>query len=165
MKSFINYTIRAAVMFATLLLILCLTGQRKASWDKIIIAIGVGSVVLGLFFYLLEEKYFPIRKKKLLKKLVEIFGAELIDDSRAKFKIGSFDVVAEIEFTLSLNQFAVQGELIGFHIPQSQIDTSMLKRPLSHDEDSIYDMPTYRIYQTNGWGLKLAKRRLEKNLS
>ena len=151
-------------MFGLMFLVLYITDQVKIEiWESFLVII-IGSSTLGAFYYLIENKYFPFRRKQMLKKVTRIFQAEPLSESQAKFKIGKYDVIIDINFILSLNKYAANGEVVSFHIPKNQLTDDKLTRPLSQIEEQLNGKPTYRIYQTNGMGLKLAKRRIDKRL-
>lgn len=151
-------------MLGFMLLVLYITDQVKIEiWESLFVIL-IGSSALGAFFYLIEDKYFPFRRKQILEKVIRIFQSEPISESQAKFKIGKYDVIIDISFILSLNKYAANGEVISFHIPRNQLTNEKLIRPLSQIEEQLNGKPTYRIYQTNGIGLKLAKRRIDKRL-
>ncbi|KAA3624204.1 MAG: hypothetical protein DWQ02_23365 [Bacteroidetes bacterium] len=152
-------------MFGLIYITLSITGQADTEiWESILVLLTC-SIILGGFFYLIEDKWFPIRKKKMLKKVVQIFQAEPLSESQAKFKAGKYDVIIDITFVLRLSQYAPNGEVITFHVPRNQLNDKKLARPLSKIEEQLNNKPTYRIYRTNGMGLKLAKRRIEKRLT
>lgn len=161
MKTFTKWNIRAGIFFVLMILMLLMTGQVKVGPMDLVIIFLVGTVFLGTFFYLIEDKYFPFRKKQVLNKIVRIFNAEPVSDSQAKFKVGNYDITVDIDFILSLNKYAANGEVVSFHIPRSQLKNEQLNRPLSQIEEQLNGTPTFRIYQTNGMGLKLAKKRID----
>lgn len=164
MKTFIKWTKRAGIMFGLMFLVLYITEQVKIEiWESFLLFL-LGSSALGAFFYLIEDKYFPFRRKQMLKKVTQIFQAEPLSESQAKFRTGRYDVFIDISFILSLNKYAANGEVISFHIPKNQLTDNKLTTPLSQIEEQLNGEPTYRIYQTNGMGLKLAKRRIDKRL-
>ena len=164
MKQFFDWTIKAGSMFSLIFLFLYFTGQSDIGLWEAILVLVVCSVLLGVFFYLLEVKYFPIRKKQLMKKVIRIFDAHQISETQAKFKKGRYEIIVNIDFILRMSQYSQSGEVISFHVPRNQLGPMKLKRPLSQIEDKLNGKLTYRIYQTNGMGLKLAKKRIEKSL-
>ena len=164
MKAFTKWNIRTGILFGIMILILFVTGQVKVDFFDLVIIFLSGTISLGSFMYLVEVKYIPFRRKQVLKKILRIFDAEPVSDSQAKFKIGNYDLTVYVEFILSLNNYAANGEVISFHVPRIQLKQGELNRPLSQIEEILNGKRTFRIYQTNGMGLKLAKRRIEKNL-
>ena len=164
MKTFAKWNIRTGIFFGIMILILFITGQVKVEfWDLVVIFL-IGTISLGTFMWLVEDKYLPFRRKQVLKKILRIFEAEPVSDSQAKFKSGNYDITIDIDFILSLNNYAANGEVISFHVPRTQLKHEKLNRSLSKIEEVLDGRQTFRIYQTNGMGLKLAKRRIEKNL-
>ena len=164
MKTFTKWNIRTGIFFGIMILILFITGQVKVDFFDLVITFLIGTISLGTFMWLVEDKYYPIRRKQVLKKILRIFEAEPVSESQAKFKIGNYDITIDIDFILSLNKYAANGEVISFHVPRTQLKHGELNRPLSQIEEVLDGRQTFRIYQTNGMGLKLAKRRIEKNL-
>lgn len=147
-----------------MILILFITGQVKVGILDLVAIFAIGTISLGTFMWLVEVKYFPFRRKQVLKKILQIFEAEPISDSQAKFKISNYDITVDIKFILSLNKYAANGEIISFHVPRTQLNNGELNRPLSQIEEVLDGRETFRIYQTNGMGLKLAKRRINEKL-
>jgi hypothetical protein len=164
MKTFTKWNIRTGIFFGIMILILLVTGQVKVGFLDLVGIFLIGTISLGAFMYLIEDKYFPFRRKQVLKKVLRIFNAEHVSDSQAKFKVGNYDLTVEIDFILSLNKYTANGEVISFHVPRVQLKQEQLNRPLSQIEAELNGKPTFRIYQTNGIGLKLAKKRIEKRL-
>ena len=164
MKNFIKCTIRAGRIFGIVFLIQYITNQVKVEiWESFLLFF-IGSSTFGALFYLIDYKYFPLQKKQLLKKVTQIFQAEPLSESQAKFKIGKYDVTIDISYIQSLNKYAANVEVISFYIPKNQLTDDKLTHPLSQKEQHLNGIPTYRIYQTNEIGLKLAKQRIYKIL-
>ena len=161
MKTFTKWFINAGIMLGVLALFLYITGQTDLGIVQAILALLVGSLILGGAFYWMEEKYFPRRQKKMLDKVVRIFNAKVISPSQATFKVGEHDFIVDITFNLSLSEYEAQGEVITFYVPQNQLRAAQLKRPLSQVKTQLNGQSTYQVYQTNSWGLKLAKRRID----
>ena len=164
MKTFTKWNIRTAIFFGIMILLLFITGQIKIDFWNLVMTYLIGTFSLGTFMWLVEDKYFPFRRKKILKKILRIFEAEPVSDSQAKFKIGNYNITVEIDFIISLNKYARNGEVISFHVPRTQLKQGTLHRPLTQIEEVLDGKQTFRIYQTKGMGLKLAKKRIEKNL-
>ncbi|MCB0761289.1 MAG: hypothetical protein KDC12_07160 [Flavobacteriales bacterium] len=139
-----------------------MAGQVKVGVSRLAAIVLFGAIGLGFFFYLIETKFVPFRRKQILKKVIKVFDARVLSDSRAEFGVGGNTVIVDIHFALSLNTYSVQGEVISFHVPKDSVDSLELPKPLTRIEASLDHMPTYRIYQTNGMGLKLAKRRIDR---
>ena len=165
MKTFLKWIARGGIFLAGIVLILYITGQVKVGFSQILLILAIGATAFGVFFYLIEEKYFPYRKKQVMRKVLKLFDAQELGDARAQFKVGNIDVIADVRFVLSLSQYSIQGEIVSFHIPRNSIGAIQLTRPLSQIEESISGQTTYRIYQTYGIGLKLAKRRIDKRFA
>lgn len=165
MKIFTKWNLRTGIFFGVMILVLFVTGQVKVDFLELIGIYLFGTVSLGTFMYLIEDKYFPFRRKQVLQKILRIFNAEPVSDSQAKYKVGNYDIIVDIDFILSLNKYAANGEVISFHIPRNQLKNNQLNRLLSQVEERLNGMPTFRIYQTNGMGFKLAKKRIETNLN
>jgi hypothetical protein len=164
MKTFIKWSVRASGFFGLLFLVLHFSGQLKFEiWQSIIVFLS-GSLFLGCFFYLIEDKIIPIQKKRVLKKAVEIFNAEPLSESQATFKIDSYDITIDVGFILSLNIFKANGEVVAFYLSKKQLQNQKLKGSLSNIEETLNGEPMCKIYQTNSMGLKLAKRRIEEVL-
>lgn len=165
MKTFTKWNIRTGIFIGAMLLLLFVKGEVKVGFLELIGVFLIGTVSLGTFMYLIEDKYFPVRRKKVLKKVVQIFNADPISDYQAKFKVNNYDILVDVDFVLSLNMSAPNGEVVSFHIPRDQLENRELSKPLSQIEELFNEIETFRIYQTNSMGLKLAKKRIEKNLS
>ncbi len=119
-------------------------------------------ILLELLLYFLDAKYLPKRKTELANKLIEIFKAEPFSKGVLKFKIGAFDLFAEIEVDFKLGFQIANVETVRFHIPRNQIDRLATKPGFELKEDKIDGIQTYNMYQTDGMGLKRAKEKLEK---
>ena len=165
MKLFLKWTFKAFLLFAAIEgFSILLEGFDKTQVGRSIVAIPIGSVILGLFFYWLEVKYIPWQRKRLTRKLIKIFGAKPISETVAHFKLGSFDFYTELEFNLKIPTHAGNVSIVNFHIPRQQIDRFPVKPDFKLRQAFYNGIATYKIYQTNGLGLKLAKRRFEKKL-
>lgn len=164
MNTFWKWIIRTGSFFGLMFIMLFATDQIVVSPLESIIIFLIGTVSLGTFMYLVEDKYFPFRRKQVLKKIVLIFEAKPISDCQAKFKVDKYDITVDIDFILSLNKYAANGEVVSFHISRNQLKHEKLNRPLSQIEEHLNGKPTFRIYQTNSMGLKLAKKRIDEKL-
>lgn len=164
MKIFVKWTLNGLLFTGGILILTILTGEFDSSNIGVsIAAIIIGALMLGFFFYILEVKYLPRRKIKLTKKLMKVFNAEPVSDEIMRFKVGGIDFYTEVEFDLRISQHAAF-EMIRFHIPRHQIDRLPEKPEFKYKEDNCNGIQTYNVYQTNGMGLKLAKRRFEKRI-
>ena len=92
MKNFTKWNIRTAIFFGIMILMLFITGQIKIDFWNLVMTYLIGTFSLGTFMWLVEDKYFPFRRKKILKKILRIFEAEPVSDSQAKFKIGNYNI-------------------------------------------------------------------------
>jgi hypothetical protein len=165
LRKFIKWWL-GSFLFLTVMIALSLItdGTENIHWVDGTIAILIGSVLLAVLFYYLEEKFIPIRQKNLLNKVIDLFGAYPIDDTTGHFKIGNFDVYVKIRFHLFVSDHSGYHEKISFHVPRTQIDSRVNKPKFSYEKDFVNDVETYRIYETNGMGLKPARKKLEDRL-
>jgi len=165
MKRFLIWTLKGFILLSAMLIIKALVGEfDKSRLGISIVVILIGSLILGLIFYLLELKFIPWRKQKLMNKLVRIFSSTPISENIAYFKLGGFDFFAEIEFKLEMSEYSGSAEIISFHIPRQQIDRLPMKPDFKFKNDSCNGIETYRVFQTNGLGLKHAKKQFEKRI-
>ena len=165
MKLFFKWTFKAFLLLAAVEgFSILFEGFDKTQIGRLVVGASISSVTLGLLFCLLEVKYIPWKKKSLTKKLIKVFDAEPISETVAYFKLGSFDFYTELEFNLRMSMYAGNVAIVNFHIPRQQIDRFPIKPDFKLRQAFCNGMATYKIYQTNGLGLKLAKRRFEKKL-
>lgn len=165
MKTFIKWTLLALLFQITLVIINIFSdGFDSSRMPSLIIYVSIGSLLLGGFFWLIEARYFPYRKKKLSLKITQLFGGNPISDSVLHFKFGNLDLYAEIELKLRMSKYSGGSELIKFHIPKFQVDKLRRKPSFKLKNSNCNNIPTYNIYETNGLGLKLAKRRIQSRV-
>ncbi|QNR25172.1 hypothetical protein [Croceimicrobium hydrocarbonivorans] len=164
MKTFFRWLIKAGLLLVSIILVVFLSGDLKSGPLETFLIILGGSSLLALLFSFLELKYIPYRRKKLMRKIVRLFGAIALTDSVAKWEFGRYEIYIDISFDLKITEQAGNLELISFYIPANQLRAYQLDIPLSQKEAEFRGMKTYRIYQTNGMGLKLAIGRISKQL-
>jgi hypothetical protein len=165
MKSFIKWTLKAILLLAGVVILTMISRGfvKSALWITIIIILS-GSILLGVTFYLVETLYFPKRKKYLSKKIINTFNAKSISENILHFNVGGFDCYVRIEFQLSMSMYSGNVETISFHIPRNQIDNLHHKPDFKFVRDHCNGIETYRIYQTNGFGLTKANKYIQKRL-
>ncbi|WP_421750287.1 hypothetical protein [Croceimicrobium sp.] len=164
MKTFLKWTAKGAVFIGIILLVLYFIGEVKTGLPGTLLILVIGSVLLGALFSFAELILIPYRRKRLLQKIVRLFKAKPLTDSLAKWEFGRYEIYIDISFDLKITEQAGNVELISFYIPAHQLRAYQLAMPLSQKEAEFRGMKTYRIYQTNGMGLKLAKGRISKQL-
>jgi len=167
MKKYLLWTFKSFLLLTVVLGLVFLTdgGVKKGEWMFIIAYVIGASFFAGFVFWIFEVKYIPHRKVKLNKKVAKIFEAEILSETICRFKLGDFDVLTESAFHLGVLQAGNYLELVHFHIPRNQIDEIQNKLNFKLKKSEIRGLPTYDVYQTNGLGLKLAKRRLMKKIA
>ena len=164
MKIFTKWTLYGFFFLGTVALFTILTTDfDNKRLPTVIIGVTIGAVLLGLTFYFTETKYIPWRKKRIQNKLTTIFNARPIADNLAEFKIGGLTFIVHIEFRLKMSRYG-NSEIVSFHIPRQLVDRLPLKPSFKYEEDTCNDIKTYRVYQTNGFGLKIAERRFNEKL-
>jgi len=166
MKSFLIWALKALV-FITIIAIITLISE--GGFDGVELSFLIpwilgSSIFLGFIFWVTEKKYIPYKRKKLNEKIAKIFEGKIVSENSCTFKLGELDVITEVEFSLNIYESSGAMGFIYFHTARSQVDKIQNKYQLKLREDFLEGLPTYNFYQTNGWGLKLAKRRLEKKL-
>lgn len=165
MKVFLHWFLRA-LGFMVLIMVVMMISEDDLEQENVIFAAGLSvgmAVFLGLVFTFLELKFIPYRRKKIQRKIAEIFDGKGLDEEHSTFRIEPFDIMTEIEFKLSIGQ--QNFEWVHFHIPKEQADLSDRTGKLRKKPSTCMDVPTYLIYSTNGWGLNLAKKRLTKRIA
>lgn len=164
MKIFIRWTLIGILCLGGIALFTILTSDFDSTqWPTVILATIAGAVLIGLTFYLVETKYIPWRSKRIQNKLASIFDAKPIADNLAEFNMHGITFLVLIEFQLSISKYG-NAEIVSFHIPRQQADRMLVKPKFKYILDTCNDIPTYRVYQTNGFGLALAKRRFDKKI-
>ena len=145
--------------FLTLIIVVSIISYFGQS----LIAMIIGVLMFGSIILFLDVKYLPKRKTELANKLIEVFKAERVSEGVMKFKIGPLDFYAEImvDFKLAISQIA-NFEIVKFHVPRNLVDQLSIKPRFKLKEDKINEIPTYYVYQTDGTGLKLAKKKIGK---
>lgn len=165
MKVFLKWTLTALFFLGGIVLFTLITDAFDTTRiGASLLAVVIGSIALGLIFYLTERVYFPWRKARLQTKLHHLFNSRKISDSVALFHILDWDVLVSIEHHLVMSRTGGNMEQISFHIPQEQVDKKIAKPDFEYVPDHCNGVRTYRIYQTNGLGLRIAKQRIEKKL-
>ncbi len=165
MKVFLHWFLRA-LGFMVLTMVIMMISEDDLEQDNIIFAAGLSvgmAILMGLVFRFLELKFIPYRRKKIQRKIAEIFNGKALDEEHATFRIEPFDLMTEIEFKLSIGQ--QNFEWVHFHIPKEQADLSDRTGKLRKKPSECMGVPTYLVYSTNGWGLKLAEKRLTKRIA
>ncbi len=162
MKTFIKWLIWSTLLLIALIGYLAISGQYNPNSTLEALLISVGSILsIAFFMYVLEDKYAPYRTKKLVRKMERIFEGKQITESTVEFDTGRFKVWAEVRFKFSLLMYGT-GEFIHFHITYEQIANSPVKPSFKTVDETCNNYATKQIYLTNGWGLKLAKKRIEQ---
>jgi hypothetical protein len=165
MKTFIKWASLGLLFLGGITVFTIFTGDFEPTRLPItIIANLLGGTLLGLVFYLTETKYIPWRKEKLINKLSTIFGAKPISENITKFEFGQFVFLVHIEFKLSISEYG-NAEIISFHIPRPIVDKQLIKPDFKYELDNCNGTQTYRVYQTNGLGLILARKRIYEKLN
>ena len=165
MKPFFRWTLSAILFLSGIILISVLTdGFDKSRLTITIVAVLFGSILLGLIFYLTETFYFPWRKKRLHLKLEKLFKSIKVSDSIASIQILDWNFLVQLDFRLQMSTIG-NLELISFHIPREIFDKKIVRPDFKLVPGNCNGIETYRVYQTNGLGLKLAKKRIENKLT
>lgn len=165
MKIFILWTLKSYLLLGTIIIFIFISGEAKVSYLEAFGITSIGAFLLGTLFYILEKKYIPWRKVKLVNKLTKLFNAKLINDNVMHFEIEGFNIFTTINLNLKLSLSQIDAELINFHIPKQEIDNLEVKPNFTLKSGHCNNLETYFFYQTNGLGLKLAKKRFLKKLS
>lgn len=126
-----------------------------------------GSVLLAFMRWLGENRYIPYRKRKLIEQISSIFHAQQSSENVMKFELSGFNIYAEIILSIKPSEYfkTSGGELIRFHIPQIHMSNPTTGPGLKMTQASCNGIPTWIVYQTNGLGLRQARKRLETGLS
>ncbi|MBK9402321.1 MAG: hypothetical protein IPN36_16205 [Bacteroidetes bacterium] len=165
MKTFAKWTIYGLLFLGSIVIFTILTTDFDNNrLPATIIATSIGSVLLGLTFYLTETKYIPWRKKSIQNKLSKVFNAKPLTDHVAEFNWGGLTFLVHIEFRLSMSKYG-NAELVSFHIPRHLIDRLHIKPSFKYEEETCLNTKTYKVYQTNGFGITLAKKRFNEKLN
>ena len=126
--------------------------------------LGMFVFVVGLviLFYFLNKEHTTKRKTEIVNILIDILKAEPVLKNVMKFKIETFYFYTEIIIDFKRGFQLANVEIINFHIPKDQFDRLSTKPEIVISENKINEIQTYIVYQTNGDGLKLAKKKLEE---
>ncbi|MEM6803830.1 MAG: hypothetical protein AAF696_20665 [Bacteroidota bacterium] len=123
-----------------------------------------GSLFLSLFSYILETYAFNWLSKSVGKKIKEIFQAKEVDERLYTFQVKGIEVKADLQYKINLFSDQSEMELINFYIKPEDVDSFRSSLFLKAKESSCRGIPAYKIYGTNRWGLKLAKKRINKSI-
>lgn len=99
-----------------------------------------------------------------MRRISKIFGSRAVAENITHFKLGMFDIYAELKNELSVWQHQ-NAEVVTFYIPRSQLGLFITNKGSKFKESECNGILTYTIHQTNSWGLNTAKKRIEKMLS
>lgn len=124
-----------------------------------------GALVLALFFYFLEAKYIPLRRKRVMKKVIALFGSRMIDESTTVFKMHTLSIYSQLNFTLAVSEYHGYEEAIEFHIPREEVKSLPLRSGFRLKAGNCAGIETYLIYKGSSTQLKRARRKLETKVS
>lgn len=164
MKVFFKWALKGLLLLLVVIIYTAFTNEFDESRLPLVIGVIVGgALMLGGLFYFIEVYYLPKRKIKLTNKVISVFNATQITNEIFHGKIASFDVYIVVQFNLRMSMYTGNIEVINFHVPRKQIEL-LTKVDFKLKEDNCNAFPTYNVFQTNGYGIKRAKKRLIKSL-
>jgi hypothetical protein len=165
MKVFLKWTLLAFLFLSVMVSIsIFSSGVEQIHIFPGLIAVIAGALFLGIFYYSFQTWFIPFRRSQLTKKLNRLFGARTITESISHFRMGLFDVYAQIDHQLVMAEHGSY-ELISFHIPREQIGFLVNRSERQFAESYCNGIATYRIYQSAAWNLNSAKTKIEKRLN
>ncbi|UTW61575.1 hypothetical protein KFE98_16380 [bacterium SCSIO 12741] len=165
MKSFLKWTGLSVLFLGGIVLFTNLLEEDvpTAWWEQLSI-MAIGSVLLGGFFFLIDTKLIPWRRRQLGKKIMELFSATSLNDSCFRCELNGFELFVQLNFNLRISQYGGYQEIITFYVPRGAFEKSNRPSSLNFQDAEFMGKRVWQIHQTTNMGLKRAKKKLIKEL-
>lgn len=137
-------------------------GLDSVDAPRALIIVTIGALFLAGFYVFLEKIIVPIRKRFMLRKVLRVFGAQPLTSNQALYTVGGFQFFIKIQLNLRMSQHVGGMEVIEFHLPREQFDWMPVKPKVKLKPDFFDNIPTYCIHACNPYGLRKAKKRIDR---
>ena len=169
MKVFLRWWLNSLAMLGAVVILLAVimllqgdadSGKLRGLGSMVLIVV-IGATILAAVFTLLELVYVPWRIKHLEGKVAKLFGGRATGTGWVECQVGEFNCYVMIRVLLSFDKKA-SGERIAFCIDQAQIEALTKKPDFEYVSMLYHELPVCRVHETNSWGIKKAKKKLEE---
>lgn len=163
LKAFLKWWVLAFVLLASILTVNLIAGKfQHADYGRAVSIIAIGATILALFFLFVERVLVPWRKRFISKKVMRIFNAKPVDETRFVYEIGGLQFFISIHIHLTMSLYSSGIERILFHLPKDHYDRLPVKPKGNVTHDHFENIPTRVVHASAPGGLAKAKKRIDR---